>query len=171
MDDVTKKQPEAGAAESSVLLEQLNSCQAQLQLWKEDCLRSRAEFENYKKRVERDREQAARMMVAGIVKDLLPLIDDVERGLTYAQTLTSAEGKALLAGLQLTYDQFKKVLSKYGVAPIADAIEFDPMLHEAVMEVESPDHQPGTIVQVVQKGYQLQGQVIRPAKVTVAKGQ
>jgi len=170
MDDANHKNtPVQESVESSSTIQQeLTQCRTQLQMFKEDYLRSRADFENYKKRVERDSTQVYRLALSSIFKDLLAIIDDLERGLTYATTVTSAESRSIVEGLQLTAEQFKKVLAKYGVTPIQESSVFDPSLHEAVMEVQS-DKPAGSIVQILQKGYMIQGQVLRPAKVSIAK--
>lgn len=165
MDDINQKNT---PGESSDTQQELNACRMQLQMWKEDCLRSRADFENYKKRVERERTEVYRLALTGVFKDLLAIIDDLDRGLSYANTLTSTECKSIIEGLNLTSEQFKKVLAKYGVTAIQESSVFDPALHEAVMEVSS-DKPAGSVVQVLQKGYMIQGQVLRPAKVSIAK--
>lgn len=148
--------------QNSAVETQLNECLAQKDEWKDRCLRTAAEFENFKRRSEKERVLWISNTQAGILTDVLGLVDDFERA--FAQPAdTSREG------FKLIYKSLQKILEKYGVQEIKEITEFDPELHEAIMQVESADHQAGQIVHVLQKGYRFKDQILRPAKVSVAK--
>jgi molecular chaperone GrpE len=136
--------------------------------WREIALRARAELSNYQKRAEKDRADSIRYANAGILKSLLPGIDNLERVI---QTGAAAEcnTQALIDGAKLTLDQFQKVLRDYQVETIAaEGQPFDPQVHEAMMERPS-DHAERTVLQELAKGYKLHDRVLRPAKVIVSK--
>lgn len=154
-------QPDAGAASVSEASPKEND-------WREIALRARAELSNYQKRAEKDRTDSIRYANAGVLKSLLPVIDNLERVI---QTGTAAEGntQALVDGVKLTLDQFRKVLRDYQVETImAEGQPFDPQVHEALMERPS-DHPERTVLQELAKGYKLHDRVLRPAKVIVSK--
>ncbi len=130
-------------------------------------LRARlAELENQRRRLHRDLEQARRFANEKLLGDLLPVYDNLERGL-------AAEGSdiaALREGIELTLKAMLKVAESHGLRPIDPLGEpLDPEKHHAVSMVEAPDQKPGTVVNVLQKGYVLNDRLVRPALVAVAK--
>ena len=131
-------------------------------------LRQAAELENFKKRTLRDREESVRFANEALVKDLLPIIDNLERAIAHARG--DGNGKLLVEGVEMVLKGLLDVLNKYGVIPIeAVGQAFDPVKHEAMAQVESTDHQPNTVIQEYHKGYLFNGRLLRPALVTVAK--
>lgn len=144
---------------------QLQDCLAQKDEWKDRFLRTAAEFENYKKRSEKERAMWIANAQSSLLQDLIEVVDDFDR----AFTLRSSDAQQALAGFELIYKSLQKLLEKYGVSEMKTVEHFDPTMHEAIMQVESSDHKPGDIVQVLQKGYMFKGNVLRPAKVSVAK--
>jgi len=131
--------------------------------------RIQADFENYRKRVERDRTDALKRASEGLVVELLPVIDNLERAIDHA---TAAGGAGdLLGGVEAVYQQVLGVLARQGVT-VMDPFghQFDPHLHQAVNRVEDPEVDDCTVVEVYQKGYDMHGRVIRPAMVVVATG-
>jgi molecular chaperone GrpE len=157
--------PEGGQAESPAGNTEATAKENE---WRDMALRARAELSNYQKRAEKDRADSIRFANAGILKNLLPVIDNLERVI---QTGTAAEGnaQALVDGVKLTLDQFQKVLRDYQVEVIpAEGQPFDPQVHEALMERPS-DHPERTVLQELAKGYKLHDRVLRPAKVIVSK--
>ena len=131
-------------------------------------LRKQAEFDNYKKRVERDREKANRRAERTLILALLPLLDDFERALG-----ASAEGSgtdAYRAGIELIHRQLLEILRKRGVTPIDTAgARFDPNLHEAVACQASEGHDDGDVIDEVRRGYLFDEELLRAAMVRVAK--
>ncbi|HOB75219.1 MAG TPA: nucleotide exchange factor GrpE [Phycisphaerae bacterium] len=137
--------------------------------WKEIALRARAELSNYQKRAEKDRAEAIRYANGGLVKDLLPVLDDLERVIQSAEETPEASAKAVVEGVKLILDMFRKVLRQYNVEAIpAEGELFDPQVHEAMMERPS-DHAERVVLQELSKGYKLHDRVLRPSKVIVSK--
>ncbi|MFP4106375.1 MAG: nucleotide exchange factor GrpE [Phycisphaerae bacterium] len=128
-----------------------------------------ADYMNYQKRVQRDVQQARDFANEQLIKELLAVVDNMERALDAAAKDHDSDDP-LLQGMQLVHDSFMDVLSRYGVQRIeAEGKPFDPAMHSAMMEQPSSEVEPMTVLQEVQKGYQLKGRTIRPASVIVAK--
>jgi molecular chaperone GrpE len=131
-------------------------------------LRVSADFENYKKRVSKEKSDLIRYGNDELIKELLPVIDNLERALEHASSEETQEG--IQGGVEMTLQQFLGILQRFGVTPIAAEGEpFDPTKHEAVMEQATGDYDPGNVVTELQKGYLLNDRLVRPAKVVVAK--
>ena len=126
-------------------------------------LRATAEFDNFRKRTDRElAEHAAR----GLLADLLPIVDDLERALA----AEADDGEVYRRGVEIIYKQLLELLSRHGVAPIeALGAEFDPNLHQAVMHEPSETHRDGEIVEEMRRGYMLRDRLLRAAMVKVAK--
>ncbi len=134
-------------------------------------LRANAEFENIKKRLEREKMQAVSYANEEFARDLLPVIDSMDFAANSANVETNNDEyiKKIEEGINLTIEQFKKVMQKHGIELIDANEEFNPHLHNAVMQVESEKHKEGEIVELLQKGYKMKDRVLRPAMVSVAK--
>ena len=131
-------------------------------------LRQVAELENFKKRVAREKEEAIRYGNEALVKDLLPILDNLERAVEQAEL--GGNGKPLLAGIEMVLKGFLEVLEKHGVTQISAKGEpFNPQKHEAFAQVESTDHEPNTVVEELHKGYFIADRLLRPSLVSVAK--
>ena len=129
-------------------------------------LRQAAEFDNYRKRVERERKDSAQLAAVDFVQELLPVIDDFERALQ-----TEAPGaESYRQGLEIIHRALIEMLRKRGVTPI-DAVgtEFDPQVHQAVAYEEAPDRRDGEVMEQFTRGYRLGDKLVRPAMVKVAK--
>lgn len=130
-------------------------------------LRAQAELENYKKRVEREKSSLVKYGNEELIKAILPVIDNLERAIDHPPGENS---DGLKEGIKITLNQLLQVLEKFGVTPVPSVGEpFDPSKHEAMMQVESTDHEPNTVVTELQKGYFLNDRLIRPAMVSVAQ--
>jgi molecular chaperone GrpE len=130
-------------------------------------LRATAEFDNYRKRTERERRETAERVTASVLEEVLPVVDDFERALR-ADAGTSAE--TLRTGLEIIYKQFQEMLARRGVTPIVAVGEnFDPHVHQAVAHDESPGHREGEVIEELRRGYKLGDRLLRPAMVRVAK--
>ena len=156
--------------------EPLPSLEKELEASREECrknwdqfLRTKADLENYRKRAQREKEDLARFANENILREILPVIDNLERAMTHAsQEGGGAEG--LIQGVEMTLSQFQKVLEKFGVTPVSAVGEvFDPSRHEAMGQVESSEVPPNTVAQELQRGYLLNERLLRPALVLVAK--
>ena len=124
--------------------------------------RLKAELENLRKRQEKERARLAQLASEGLVRELLPVLDNFERALE--------AGGDIREGVRATYEQLVAVLGREGLTPVvSDGQTFDPEVHEAVMSQPSEEHEEGTILQTFERGYVLKGKPIRPAKVVVAR--
>lgn len=127
-------------------------------------LRARADFDNYRKRVAREEDRIRKTAAQGILRDLLPVVDNLERALDHAED--GSEGFA--QGVEMVHKQLGEVLRRHGLAAIPTVGHpFDPNVHEALMCIESAEHPPEHVAQEFQKGYKLGSYVLRPAKVVV----
>ena len=134
--------------------------------------RMKAEFENFRKRNDRDRQIIAVGATREVVRDLLPVMDNLERAVSALgdQGEPAAPGGAgIVAGLEMVRGQLAGLLSGHGVEEIpAHGAAFDPTVHEAIAAVPSPDHAEGTVIEVVEKGYRHSEHVLRPTRVVIA---
>lgn len=136
---------------------------------KEQVLRSQAEAQNARRRAEQDVEKAHKFGQEKLLGDLLPVVDNLERALASIDTQDQAF-KPVTEGIELTLKSFVDVLAKYKVEPVNPQGEpFDPQLHQAMTMVPNPDVEPNTVIDVFQKGYTLNGRLVRPAMVVVSK--
>jgi molecular chaperone GrpE len=127
--------------------------------------RTRADFENYKKRVARESAEAERRGTAKLVRELLPVVDNLERALG-----AEAGDASLAEGVRLVYQDLRGALNRLGVEAYEPTGErFDPNLHEALSTREEEGSDPGLVIEVVDKGYRLNDQVLRPARVVVSE--
>lgn len=132
-------------------------------------LRSCAELENFKKRAAREKDEFVRFALEGIVRDMLPVLDNLERAVEHSKATQDISG--LVEGVDMTVKQFLQCLDKFGVKPVTAVGErFDPNKHEAIMQVEEGDYDCDTVVCEHQKGFTLNDRLLRPCLVTVAKG-
>jgi molecular chaperone GrpE len=128
--------------------------------------RERAEFSNYKRRIEREQAQAAQNITAEVIRKYLVILDDLERALKARPT--EGEGAAWAQGIELIYRKLQNIIEAEGITRL-EAEMFDPNIHEAISNEESPDHESGDIIEVVQQGYKIGDRIIRPALVRVAR--
>ena len=136
---------------------------------RQDMLRMQADMENLRKRLVREQEKARRRTLEGFMGDLLPVRDSLERGLEAASD-PAASVEALREGKELIMKMLTKVMGDHGLQTIDPSGEaFDPEKHEAMTMLPSPDHDENTVIDVLEKGYQLHDRLIRPAKVVVSR--
>jgi molecular chaperone GrpE len=135
--------------------------------FKDRWLRKSAEFDNYRKRIERERREQADQALVDLLQDVLPVVDDFDRALT----VDAGEGSAAYRkGVELIHGKLHDLLRRYGVTPIqALGTDFDPNLHQAVIQEISPEHREGEVIGELQKGYMIKDRLLRPAMVKVAK--
>ncbi len=155
-------------AEVPSLADQLLEKDEELHALHDKYLRLAAEFDNYKRRVQRDQQDTIRFANEKLFKDLLPTLDNLERALQSGREQGRIEG--LLEGVDLTYKHFLDTLQKMGIKQVSSVGEvFDPTKHQAVGQVESDTIPENVIVDEYQKGYFVHDRILRPAMVTVAK--
>lgn len=130
-------------------------------------LRTAAEFDNYRKRIDRERRDLAEFAASDVLSELLPIVDNFERAL---QAPAPPEADAFRKGIELIHRQMLDLLRKRGATPIeALGADFDPNFHQAVIHEASENHREGEVMQELQRGYMLGDRLLRPAMVKVAK--
>ena len=149
------------------LKQKMEEANAKADEYLEGWQRARAEFANYKKRIERDQSQTYQMAVGSVIKRYLEVVDDLERALKNKPE--EGEGAAWAKGIKLIYRKMLSLLENEGVIPMeTDGKEFDPNMHEAVSSDKSDSHESGEIIETLQQGYMIGDRVLRPAMVRVA---
>ncbi len=165
-------EPEAspGAPEQGPgLEEQLAAAKEEAQKNWDLYLRQRADLDNFRKRAQKEKEDLARFGNENIIREIVPVLDNLERAVEHAKQDNSG-GENLLQGVEMTLNMFTKGLEKFGVKPFDSVGEdFDPSRHEAMGQLESADQKPNTVLQEMQKGYLLNDRLLRPALVMLAK--
>ncbi|EPR7135653.1 TPA: nucleotide exchange factor GrpE [Vibrio vulnificus] len=147
----------------------LLASEARVKEQQDSVLRAKAEVENMRRRTEQEIDKARKYALNRFAEELLPVIDNLERAIQAAEAESEAV-KPLLEGVELTHKTFVDVVSKFGLKEInPEGQPFNPEWHQAMSIQESPDHESNTVMFVMQKGYELNGRVIRPAMVMVAK--
>jgi len=133
-------------------------------------LRATAEFDNFKKRAARERQDATKFANEGLLQKLLPVLDNFEAALVAAQTGEASNAQSLLTGVTMIQQQFKAALADVGLEEVdAAGKPFNPNIHEAVSQTETADHPDGHVAQQLRRGYKLRERLLRPATVIVAK--
>ena len=159
---------EVSTDDREALEEELTKARSEAAEYLEGWQRARAEFANYKKRVERDQALVYQNAASSVIRRYVEVIDDLERALKNRPQ--EGEGLSWAGGIELIYRKFLAILESEGVTQTDPTGEmFDPNLHEAVTSEDSPDHESGEIIEVLQKGYLIGDRVLRPAMVRVAR--
>jgi molecular chaperone GrpE len=163
-DEPVTDAPESPAATES---SELADIERERDDYKDRWLRKGAEFDNYRKRIERERREQGDQAVVDLLQDLLLVVDDFDRALTVD---AGEGGTAYRKGVEMIHAKLHDLLRKQGLKPI-DALgaDFDPNLHQAVMHEESPEHREGEVIGELRKGYTMNDRLLRPAMVKVAK--
>jgi molecular chaperone GrpE len=167
----TEEVEEQTEAEETVEVDPLEAALAEAAEYKDKYLRAHADFENSKKRLEKDKMNAVAYANESFAKDILAVMDSFENALaSMEESEDSSEVlEKMKEGVNLTHEQLKKVLEKNHIKAVECEGEFDPEVHQAIMQVESDAHQPGDVVQVMQKGYTIKDRILRPAMVSTCK--
>ena len=167
--------PSAGGPEVAELVAtraELKRLEGQVKELKDSLARRQADFENYRKRMERERSETYNRVVADIAAKLLPVLDNLKRALETEASIEASESdefRHFLSGVDLIYKQLNGVLDALGVKPVsAEGEQFDPHLHEAVVTEATDDYEPDTVIQEIVRGFRIGDKLIRPALVKVA---
>lgn len=146
---------------------ELTEARAQAEELQQRLLRAQADFDNFRRRTMKEKEELAQYASSKLVTQLLPVLDNFERALAAAQT--GSEEQSFVKGVDMIFRQFMQVLEQEGVKAMNAVGEpFNPEFHQAIMQVESEEHEEGIVVEEVQKGYMLKDRVLRPAMVKVS---
>ncbi|MFD3269161.1 nucleotide exchange factor GrpE [Paenibacillus dendritiformis] len=146
---------------------ELKEARAQAEELQQRLLRAQADFDNFRRRTVKEKEELAQYASSKLVTELLPVLDNFERALAAAQT--GSEEQSFVKGVDMIFRQFTQVLEQEGVKAMNAVGEpFNPEFHQAIMQVESEEHEEGIVVEEVQKGYMLKDRVLRPAMVKVS---
>ncbi len=158
-------------AQESGGVDPLEAAQSEAAEWKDKFLRAHADFENSKKRLEKDKINAVAYANESFANDILAVVDSFDNALASMQSSENSSEvlENIKEGVALTYEQLKKILEKNGIQEISCEEEFNPEVHQAIMQVESDAHNEGDVVQVIQKGYTIKDRVLRPAMVSTCK--
>ena len=164
----TAPAPTVSMDEFNALSQELEKAQEQAKVNFDGWQRERADFANYKRRVDRDQQMLSQSITGEVIKKFLGVVDDMDRALKARPTDGTAADWA--KGIELIYRKLQNILEAEGVKRIpAETEEFNPSRHEAITYEESPDHESGQIIEVVQQGYTIGERVLRPALVRVAR--
>lgn len=157
---------ELAGGELGILKKQVENLENILKEKNDEILRRTADLDNYRKRLIKETDDKIKFANQAVIKDFIPVMDNIELTLPHTE-----EGSSLRQGIELTIKSFKDTLSKHGVEEINSELGtiFDPSIHEAILMDSNPDYENNAITLCVQKGYILNGRVIRPAKVKVNK--
>ncbi|EPD5883685.1 nucleotide exchange factor GrpE [Vibrio cholerae] len=163
-DEIDEKEAKIAQLEAALLVSEERVKEQQ-----DSVLRARAEVENMRRRSEQEVDKARKFALSRFAEELLPVIDNLERAIQAADGEVEAI-KPLLEGVELTHKTFVDTIAKFGLKEINPHGEaFNPELHQAMSIQESAEHEPNTVMFVMQKGYELNGRVLRPAMVMVSK--
>ena len=154
--------------ENERLKEENTQLQQEKKALQERTLRLQADGENFRKRINREKEEFSRYAKEEFIREILPIKDNLERALEHGGGEDNPQ--AIIEGINLILEQFSSIFEKMGVVCLTcHGEKFDPNFHEAMMHQESADHEPNTVIAEHQKGYLYQGRLLRPALVTVSK--
>lgn len=158
-----------GDADDAAPAAEVERLSAEVEEAREQVLRAQAEVQNTRRRAEQDVERARKYALERFAGELLPIVDNLERALEAADS-ADERVKPIAEGVELTLKNFFSVLAKFSIEPVDPQGEpFDPQLHQAMSNVENAEVEPNTVVAVMQKGYTLNGRLVRPAMVMVSK--
>jgi molecular chaperone GrpE len=167
--EATEESPGTDLSPEEIMLLQttLEESQAQAAEYLDGWQRARAEFSNYKKRVEQERQRTYKDAASDVIKRYLPVIDDLDRALKNQPQ--EGEGAIWAGGIDLVYRKMLSILEAEGITRIeAEGQPFDPNLHEAIVQSESDEHESDQVIEVLEQGYMVGDRVLRPARVRVA---
>src|SRR5436190_137404 len=166
----TEANPKASATnEATPSQDEDESLQADLDRFRDLALRTQADFENYKKRAAREKEEAIKYANSALLERLLPIVDNFELGLEAARS--EGENSAIFSGMSMVLKQLMDFLADHGLQPIsATGQKFDPNLHEAIAHESSDEVSEGVIIRQTRRGYRMKDRLLRPSSVVVSSG-
>lgn len=164
--ETNEKEVNEESVEEVVEVDELTLVKQQLEEEQDKAIRLRADFENYKRRVQLDKESDYKYRAQSVLTDILPVLDNFERAL--AVNVTSEEAVSLVKGVEMVYRTLLDAVGKEGLEVIeAEGVPFDPNFHQAVMQEKDDSKESGIVLQELQKGYKLKDRILRPTMVKV----
>ena len=165
-----KPAPDTPETPDTAATDRIEDLSAELVETKDRLIRLQADFENYRRRAQREREEAIRYGSQNLFKDLLTTVDNLERAIDHARMGGGADLENLLQGVELVQKGLVGLMSTHGVEEI-DALgkPFDPAVHEAMAQAPDASQAPNTVLEVLQKGYKLRDRLLRPARVIISR--
>ncbi len=161
--------PEAATDVPSGLAAAVVELEAELDATKDRWLRAVADLENYKKRTKRETDEAVTRAIQGLLPAFLPTVDNLERALEVAGAGKVDQHEQLVQGITMVRDEFLGALRKHGIEAVESVgVPFDPSVHDALQQIDSPDHPPGMVIREFERGYKLGERLLRPARVIIA---
>ncbi|MBO2943282.1 nucleotide exchange factor GrpE [Paenibacillus sp. F411] len=159
---------QAGAEEAKDPRQQeIEQLKAELSEQQQRVLRTQADFDNFRRRTQKEKEELAKYASSKLITELLPVIDNFERAM--AASTVDPESDSLVKGVNMIFRQLEGILNAEGLQPMNSVGQpFNPEFHQAIMQVESEEHEEGVVVEEIQKGYMLKDKVLRPAMVKVS---
>jgi molecular chaperone GrpE len=165
--DQEPEPPTAGADADADLAQTVVELESELAATKDRWLRAVAELENYKKRVKREIDEASLRTTQALLTSFLPAVDNLERALEAAGPGASLD--QVVKGINMVRDEFLGALKRHGIESVESVGKpFDPAVHDALQQIDSPDHPPGMVIREFERGYKLGDRLLRPARVIVA---
>lgn len=162
------QETETKESEIDILKRKLEEKEKEAKDYYDRLLRTAADFENYKKRAAREKEEWTKYANEDLIKAILPFVDNLERALDHAGK--TENNQSIEEGVRLTLQQLLQTLSRFGLSPVESVGKpFDPSVHEAMIAVETDEHEPNRVIEEFQKGYFLKDRLLRPATVSVSK--
>ncbi len=168
--DPGTRKPAGGSPQSAADADRIEDLSAELVETRDRLIRLHADFENFRRRAQREREEAVRYGSQNLFKDLLTTVDNLERAIDHARLGGGADVESLLQGVELVQKGLVGLMSAHGVEEV-DALgkPFDPALHEAMAQAPDASQAPNTVLEVLQKGYKLRDRLLRPARVIISR--
>ena len=161
-----KKEKEPSVEEQQ---SQINQLEEELRKLNDELLRRAADFDNFRRRALKEREEAHQYGHENLVKDLLPSVDNLDRAIEHARKSDGGDFESMLQGVELVQRELLGALASHGVSEIeAESVAFDPNVHEAMAQREDDSVPVNTVIEVLQKGYRLRDRLLRPARVIVS---
>ena len=166
---ITELPEEMEAATPETAADPLAALQAEVDRYRDLALRTQADFENYKKRTAREKEEAIKFANSSLLERLIAIVDNFELGLSAARS--EGENSPVFSGMSMVLKQLTDFLADNGLQPIpAEGQRFDPNLHEAIAHEASADAAEGTVIRQTRRGYRLKDRLLRPSSVVVSSG-
>jgi molecular chaperone GrpE len=166
--EANEEESTSSLEQEPIVITEIERLQALMDESQQRVLRTQADFDNYRKRTQKEKESSAKYASINLITELLPIVDNFERA--FSVVVVDDQGDSFTKGMDMVFRQLQSILKNEGLVPIESVGQpFNPEFHQAIMQVESELYPNGTVVEEVQKGYMLKDRVLRPAMVKVSE--